>query len=102
MMNSNPTSPALHQQAVDDAVLAYVQWREECMAVWSSYDRWASATAEDKETSHAAYYAALDREEAAANFYAKVIESVGDLVGTGLVAPQIEPNWGTDERPGAV
>ena len=94
MMNSNPTTTALHQQAVDDAVLAYVQWREECMAVWNSYDLWASATAEDKVSRHAAYSAALDREEAAANFYAKLIESVGEALEDELLTPQPQPNGG--------
>jgi hypothetical protein len=75
------------RQIVDDAVLAYVGWREECAAVWNAYDWWASAPAEDARRAHAAYRAALDREEAAANVYARPMGRVGDLVETGLDYP---------------
>ena len=80
MMSTNPTTTPLHEQAVDDAVLAYVQWREECASVWNAYDQWTSATAGDKVPGHAAYCAALDREEAAANAYAKVVDRVGEFL----------------------
>ena len=94
-MSTNPTAPPLHHgQAVDDAVLAYVQWREECMAVWHGYGRWTSATAEDKVSAHAAYLAALDREDAAANFYAELIERVGDLLDSEAMAPHHSPTDG--------
>jgi glutamyl-tRNA reductase len=36
---------------VDKAVLAYVEWREECNAVWDAYARWASAPAREGHTS---------------------------------------------------
>ena len=58
---------------LDDAVLAFVQWRQECAAVWDAYGRWASAPDADHGCAHAAYGAALDREEAAANTYAALI-----------------------------
>ena len=51
------------QQLVDEAVLAYVQWREESATVWAAYSRWASAATDDAGGTHAAYRAALDREE---------------------------------------
>ena len=75
------------RQIMDDTVLAYVAWREECTAVWNAYDWWASAPAEDAGRAHAAYRAALDREEAAANVYAMLMKRVGDLVETGLDYP---------------
>jgi hypothetical protein len=80
------------KQIVDDAVIAYVEWREECMEVWNAYGRWASAPPEDVRRAHAAYRAALDREEAAANVYAGLMKRVGHLVETGLdhpLAPEI-------------
>jgi hypothetical protein len=55
-------------------MLGYVEWREESAAVQSAYDRWSSADREDTVCAHAAYRAALDREEAAATFYAVLIE----------------------------
>jgi hypothetical protein len=75
------------RETVDDAMLAYVEWREECMAVWDSHGWWASGAVEDTRGAHAAYRAALDREEAAANWYAKLIERVGELVPAGTDCP---------------
>lgn len=71
------------RQVVDAVVLAYVEWREESATVWGAYDRWASAAAEDKPPAGAAYRAALDREEAAAKFYAERIEFARDLLDSG-------------------
>jgi hypothetical protein len=71
------------QQLVDEAVLAYVEWREESAAVWAAYGSWASAAADDAGRGHAAYQAALDREEAAARVYASLFERVSELLRTG-------------------
>jgi hypothetical protein len=102
-MSTSPTAAPLdHRQAVDDAVLAYVQWREECAQVWEAYGRWASAIADDKVPARSAYWAALDREEAAANFYAKLVESAADLLKAELARPeaQLGPD-AVDKRLGA-
>jgi hypothetical protein len=80
-MSASPTMPPLHhRQAVDDALDAYLQWREECAAVWDAYGWWAGATPEDKAPAHAAYQAALDREEAAANIYATRVDRASQLL----------------------
>ena len=80
----NPITPRPGQsQVVDDVVLAYVEWREESAAVWDAYDRWESASAEEKLPADAAYRAALDREEAAAKLYAELIELARDRLCTG-------------------
>ena len=87
-MSVNAKSRSLHQkQVVDDAVLAYVEWREECIEVRNAYGWWASASPEDVRRSHASYCAALDREEAAARVYAGLMKRVGHLVETGLDYP---------------
>ena len=87
-MSATQSTLSLHaRQIVDDAVLASAEWREECTAVWNAYDWWASAPAEDARRAHAAYRAALDREEAAAKVYARLMKRVGDLVETGLDYP---------------
>lgn len=67
--------------AVDAAVLAYVEWREECVAVWDAYDWWTTVPAEESQRAHAGYRAALDREEAAARSYATRVERLERLVG---------------------
>ena len=77
---------------MDDAVIAYVEWREESTEVWNAYGWWASAPPEDVRRAHAAYRAALDREEAAANVYAGLMRRVGHLVESGLdypLAPEV-------------
>jgi hypothetical protein len=87
-MSVNARKRSLHEkQIVDDAVIAYVEWREECTEVWDAYGWWAIAPREDVRRAHAAYRAALDREEAAAKVYAGLMKRVGDLVETGSDAP---------------
>ena len=61
---------------VGDAVDAYLDWRDECDAVWEASDRWARAAATDAPTAVSAYLAALDREEHAANVYADAITRI--------------------------
>jgi hypothetical protein len=75
--------PFWQQQLVDEAFLAYVEWREESATVWLTYSRWTSAAAEDARGAYAAYRAALDREEAAAHVYASLAERVSGLLKTG-------------------
>ena len=80
------------QPIVNELLLAYIEWREESAEVWAAYGSWASAPAEDAACAHAAYQAALDREEAAANAYAELVERVGQLVLTGvgyLLEPEV-------------
>lgn len=61
---------------VDEAVDAYVDWREECTAVWDAYGRWTRATAVDAPLAFSAYRAAVDREELASQVYAKFMTRV--------------------------
>lgn len=63
----------MQQTIVDEAVEAYVLWRESCAAVWLAYSRWATAPADDAKWCHRAYEAALDREGAAAAAYARLV-----------------------------
>ena len=72
------------QQLVDEAVLACVAWREESATVWAAYGRWSSASAEEAIGAHAAYKAALDREETAAHVYARLVDRVSELLETGV------------------
>jgi hypothetical protein len=61
------------KQLVDEAMDAYVDWREECAKVWAAYERWASAPKPDTAGAFSAYRAALDREECASHAYAHVL-----------------------------
>jgi hypothetical protein len=83
--------PLHHRQMVDDALDAYLEWRQQCSAVWDAYARWANATPEDKLSAYAAYQAALDREEAAAIVYRTLVDRVSDLLAqTARSAAAIE------------
>ena len=66
----------IDNELVGDAVDAYLDWREECDAVWEASDRWAHASATDAPTAVSAYLTALDREEHAANVYADAITRI--------------------------
>jgi hypothetical protein len=68
--------------AVDQAMDAYLDWREECVYVSDSYRRWAAAEGTDAALAFSAHAAALDREERASEVYAGLMRSVGDLVET--------------------
>jgi hypothetical protein len=61
------------RRLADEALRVYVDWREECAAVWDAFDRWASSDGTDAGTAFAAYGAALDREECAAGAYADLL-----------------------------
>jgi hypothetical protein len=67
---------ALGSALGDILVDLYVDWREECINVQASYDRWRDATRHDQAAAFAAYRAALDREERAAGAYAELIRRV--------------------------
>lgn len=61
------------QQLVDEAIEAYVDWREECAQLWDAYERWARAPKIDAAGTFSAYRAALDREECASHAYADLL-----------------------------
>jgi hypothetical protein len=72
------------RKLVNETMNAYLGWREQCGAVWIAYSRWSAAPPSDAELWHAAYSTALDREERAAERYAKLARRVGDLVAADL------------------
>jgi hypothetical protein len=66
----------LDKQLVDEAIEAYVDWREECAGVWDAYERWARAPRIDAAGAFSAYRAALDREECASHTYADLVARI--------------------------
>src|SRR5438270_9819589 len=70
------------RQLVDEAMDAYVDWREECIALSDAYGRWTAARPAEAALAFRGYVAALDREERASEVYAGVIGRVGALVAT--------------------
>ena len=72
----------LDKRLVDEAIDAYVDWREERASVWDAYARWTSAPVADSPLAFSAYRAALDREECAAHVYAELMTRVSVAVPT--------------------
>lgn len=83
----------VHKQLVDEAMEAYVDWREECAEVWNAYERWARPPKIDDAGAFAAYRAALDREESASHAYADLLGIAGGKgsIGDDDDAPAVEP-----------
>jgi hypothetical protein len=68
----------------DAAVAAYSEWRGECVAVRASYRQWAGARREEESSAFIDYRSALDREEHAAERYARLMRRAGHLAETGI------------------
>jgi cation transport regulator ChaC len=68
-------------ELVDELMGAYVDWREECLALDNAYERWSNVPLDERNIAFAAYRAALDREEQASSVYAE---------RTHLVAEELE------------
>ncbi len=58
---------------IDAVVVAYSVWRRECAGVRAAYGRWVRAATSDACFAFAAYRVALDREEQAADVYARLL-----------------------------
>jgi hypothetical protein len=59
---------------IDEAMERYVEWREECAAVYDAYANWTNAPTEETDLPFAAYSAALDREQSAATVYGRALK----------------------------
>jgi hypothetical protein len=80
----------LDKRLVDEAIEAYVDWREECGAVWDAYDGWARASGVDVAVAFSAYGAALDREECASHAYAHLLARIATGRGRKRLRPKLE------------
>ena len=58
---------------IDKILAAYSAWRHECAAVRTAYGKWVRATTSDASVAFAAYRVALDREQRAADIYARCL-----------------------------
>jgi predicted aminopeptidase len=63
---------------IDEAMERYVEWREECAAVYDAYANWTDAPMEEADLPFAAYSAALDREQSAATVYGRALARLED------------------------
>jgi hypothetical protein len=73
-MSVNATAACLQEwPSAADPVIAYAEWRVSCTSVWVAYRRWSNAPKAEADLAHAAYSAALDREDAAARVYSRLM-----------------------------
>jgi hypothetical protein len=57
-----------------DPVIAYAEWRMSCTSVRAAYRQWSKAPRADADLAYAAYTSALDREDAAASAYSRLLK----------------------------
>ena len=67
--------------ALDEICWSYIEWREETDAAGRAYRSWCEAPHEARRAPFAAYVAALDREQAAAERYARSAADVAIHLG---------------------
>jgi hypothetical protein len=92
-MSINATAQSVHGlPGLDDPVIAYAEWRTACLGVWTAYREWTNAAKADGALAHAAYAAALDREDAAASAYSRLVEHT---FGTGGELNDSGVAWGS-------
>jgi len=84
-----------YRRQVNDAMDAYVEWRQRCAEVWLAYSNWAAARASTVSACYAAYTAAGDREERASQLYARLVDRVSDLLAAD---PEMVPAMGAERE----
>ena len=73
------------KRQLDKMIDAYVSWREACLLVSDTYDSWTSEAGPDATLAFGRYMSALDREEQAAELYAKLIRRVERLASRSVL-----------------
>jgi hypothetical protein len=69
------------KQLVDEAIEAYVAWREACIWLNDAYLVWSRQRGFNADVTFGGYTAALDHEERTAACYARVVARVSDVLG---------------------
>jgi hypothetical protein len=92
MSRNSARASSPHWSTAPERVSAYAQWRVSCGSVWEAYRRWSKAPRGDAHLAHAAYMAALDREDEAARVYSRLTKhrpvGIEGLSGVGGVSPR--------------
>jgi hypothetical protein len=90
-MSSPAVSAQICPELVDRLIDLYCDWRTECAEVLAAYRRFTAAPAGDRALAYAVYGAALDREESAAEEYARhlmLVAHVAPAVDDALERPR--------------
>ena len=72
----------VHERLVDEAFQRYLDWRDESAGLEAAYRRWTRASRADRHFAHAAYEAALEREEFASTQYQSLLEAAERMLAT--------------------
>lgn len=83
------SSAQIRPDLLDALIDSYVDWREECLALKTAYERWRLGPSSEQKLAFAAYEAALDREEQASVVYAGQVGRIEDE----LAAKAKRANW---------
>src|SRR4051812_15755980 len=78
-MNDPEPDWSAREALVNDAMAAYVTWREASLLVREAYGRWHAAGRDERRFAFAGYRRALEGEEYVAARYARVLASADEL-----------------------
>ena len=67
----------IRAEVIDEMMDRYVDWREQCIALRNTYERWSTGPVAERKLAFATYRAALDLEEHASLVYADRINRLG-------------------------
>ena len=73
-------TPASEAELASAQEASYASWREASDGVAGAYRSWAAAPRDERWLAHAAYLAALEREEHAAFAYQRLVEKLRGAV----------------------
>jgi hypothetical protein len=65
-------------ELIDEIVERYLDWREQCIAVAETYERWSNGSIANRNLAFEVYKAALDLEEHASLIYAERVNRFED------------------------
>lgn len=82
-MKLPPFAKSTRRRDLDAVLAAYSCWRAECAAVRTAYRAWAHAVPADASLAFACYRKAIDREERAADIYARGVRRLRRLPDLG-------------------
>jgi hypothetical protein len=72
----NTLTTEIRSELVDELISLYCNWRTQCAEVAAAYRHFSNAQPPDRALAFAAYGAALDHEESAADAYASQIDLI--------------------------
>jgi hypothetical protein len=86
-LKHSPVAPSPSSTLIDAVLDGYVAWREESATVETTYRHWQGASRDERALAFAAYSAALDREEQAAEEYRRLIARAEGNISVRRAAP---------------